>query len=104
MVKPGRAGEGAAVPLTRSSPGGDYFDRVQMSRLNLVASRQIFGASYRDAAVEDLAISPRCSATGGRAKGIGNIVIDPNVNRLFFILAAAFFALAVVRTLGLLFS
>jgi hypothetical protein len=38
------------------------------------------------------------------ATGIGGIVIDPNVNRLFFILAAAFFALAVVRTLGLLFS
>jgi len=37
-------------------------------------------------------------------KGIGGIVIDPSVDRLFFILTAAFFALAVVRTLGLLFS
>ena len=44
---------------------------------------------------------------GGRraaANGIGGVVIDPNVHRLFFVLAAAFFALAVLRTLGLLFS
>jgi len=32
------------------------------------------------------------------------IVIDLNLERLFFILTAAFFAFAVVRTLGLLFS
>jgi len=38
----------------------------------------------------------------GRRGGNGVIVIDPNVNRLFFILAAAFFAFAVVRTIGLL--
>jgi len=33
----------------------------------------------------------------------GVIVIDPNVERLFFLLTVAFFAFAVVRTLVLLF-
>jgi hypothetical protein len=37
------------------------------------------------------------------AEGNGVIVIDPNVDRLLFMLTAAFFALAVVRTFGLLF-
>jgi hypothetical protein len=35
---------------------------------------------------------------------MGIIVIDPNVDRLLFLLTAAFFALALARTLGLLFS
>ena len=44
-------------------------------------------------------------AGGSRpGEGEGVIVIDPNVDRLLFILTAAFFALAVARTLGLLFS
>jgi len=38
------------------------------------------------------------------AKGIGGTVLNPDVDRLFFILAAAFFALALVRTVSLLFS
>ena len=35
---------------------------------------------------------------------LGIIVINPNINRLFFMLAAGFFVFAVVRTLTLLFS
>jgi hypothetical protein len=38
------------------------------------------------------------------ANGIGGIVIDLNVERLFFLLTAAFFAFAVARTVHLLFS
>jgi hypothetical protein len=41
---------------------------------------------------------------GGVGSAEWNGVIDPNVDRLLFILTAAFFALAVARTLGLLFS
>jgi len=40
----------------------------------------------------------------GLGGGNGVIVINPNINRLFFMLAASFFAFAVVRTVILLFS
>jgi hypothetical protein len=39
-----------------------------------------------------------------RRTEIGGIVIDLNVERLFFLLTAAFFAFAVARTVHLLFS
>jgi hypothetical protein len=42
--------------------------------------------------------------TGGVGPGGGFIVINLNFDRLFFLLTAAFFAFAVVRTVGLLFS
>jgi hypothetical protein len=38
------------------------------------------------------------------AEGNGIIVIDPNVDRLFFMLTAAFFALAVAWSVRLLFG
>src|SRR5215475_13208153 len=44
------------------------------------------------------------AARRAAAKGIGGIVIDPNLNRLFFMLTASFFAFAVVRTVVLWFS
>jgi len=40
----------------------------------------------------------------GSGGGNGVIVIDPNVDRLLFMLTAAFFALAVARTVRLLFG
>jgi len=40
----------------------------------------------------------------GPAGGNDIIVIDPNVDRLLFLLTAAFFALAVARTAHLLFG
>jgi hypothetical protein len=43
-------------------------------------------------------------AGGGARRGNDIIVIDPNVDRLLFLLTAAFFALAVVRTAHLLFG
>jgi len=51
---------------------------------------------------------PRLRRGDGRRRrpGGGNdiIVIDPNVDRLLFLLTAAFFALAVARTAHLLFG
>jgi hypothetical protein len=48
----------------------------------------------------------RRDMAGGAAPGGGNgvIVIDPNVDRLLFLLTAAFFAFAVARSAYLLFG
>jgi hypothetical protein len=75
----------------------------ESNRRGRVASRQFFGADQQDYSGEARSTSRRGQGRSAQ-RGDGVIVIDPNFDRLLFLLTAAFFALAVARTAYLLFG